>query len=119
MERIPKRTRSIVYPQRRYEEAMIESDLLPLHVRRIQSCDKRFNQILDNPNHKLNNLILKVDTPSNHNLRNLRKIHISKFKTERFKNSFLLASSLNMNNKLPFIYSPFLIFYCNIYLFIL
>ena len=55
MERIQKRVHSIVYPQRRYEEAMIESGLvLPLHVRRIQSCDKLFNQILDNRNHKLN-----------------------------------------------------------------
>ena len=90
MEPIQKRVHSIVYPQRRYEEAMIESGLLPLHVRRIQSCDKLFNQILDNRNHKLNNLILKVDTPFIHKQNNLTKIHIPKFKTERFTNLFLL-----------------------------
>ena len=64
----------------------------------MQTWAKLFEQILDNPSHKLNNLFLKVDTPSSYNLRNHKKIHDPKFKTERFKNSYLLASSLNTNN---------------------
>ena len=64
-ERVQKRANSIVYPELGYQASLVESGLLPLHVRRMQSCDKLFEQILDN--HKLNNLILKVDTPSSYN----------------------------------------------------
>ena len=54
-------------PELGYQASLVESGLLPLHVRRMQSFDKLFEQILDNPNHKLNNFILKADTPSSYN----------------------------------------------------
>ena len=54
---------------------------------------------LNNPNHKLHNLIPKIDTSLNYQLRNNKKIHVPKFYTERFKNSYVFASCLDINNR--------------------
>ena len=47
----------------------------------------------------ITNLIPKIDTSLNYQLRNNKKIHVPKFYTERFKNSYVIASCLDINNR--------------------
>ena len=42
-------------------------------------------------------LIPKIDTSLNYQLRNGKKIHVPKFYTERFKNSYIIASCLELH----------------------
>ena len=57
LERVQKRALRIVYPSKHYNEALSESGLATLYARRHAVCVKLFNQILDDPNHKLNELV--------------------------------------------------------------
>ena len=98
IERVQKRVLRIVYPNLHYEDTLMESGMESLQARRQTACNKLFNQILNNPNHKLHNLIPKIDTSLNYQLRNNKKIHVPKFYTERFKNSYVIASCLDINN---------------------
>ena len=98
IEQVQKRVLRIVYPNLHYEDALIEASIESLYTRRQIACNKFFNQILNNPNHKLNNLIPKIDTSLNYQLRNDKKIHVPRFYTERFKNSYVIASCLDINN---------------------
>ena len=98
IEQVQKRVLRIVYPNLHYEDALIEARMESLYARRQIACNKLFNQILNNPNHKLNNLIPKIDTSLNYQLRNDKKIHVPKFYTERFKNLYVIASCLDINN---------------------
>ena len=62
IERVQKRVLRIVYPNLHYEDALMEAGMESLYARRQTACNKLFNQILNNPNHKLHNLIPKIDT---------------------------------------------------------
>ena len=53
IERVQKRILRIVYPNLHYEDALIEARMESLYARREIACNKLFNQILNNPNHKL------------------------------------------------------------------
>ena len=76
-----------------YKDDLTESGEITLYERRKGASQKFFQQILDDPCHKLYNLISKVDPASSKRL-----INIPHFKTERFKNTFLVASSLKASN---------------------
>ena len=82
----------------KYEDSLVMSRLSTLRERRNKSCENFFNKILANPSHKLFNLISISKKIPFYNLRNERTVDVSKFKTERFKNSFLIASSLIVND---------------------
>ena len=99
IERVQKRALRIVYPNLHYEDALVEAGMESLYARRQKACDKLFKQILEDPNHKLNNLIPRTDASTNYQLRNDKKIHVPKFCTERFKNTYIIASCLNLNNQ--------------------
>ena len=98
IERVQKRVLRIVYPNLHYKDALMEAGIESLYARKQTACNKLFNQILNNPNHKLHNLIPKIDTSLNYQLRNNKKIHVPTFYTERFKNSYVIASCLDINN---------------------
>ena len=87
---------SIIYPDREYKDALTESGQITVYERRELASETFFQRILDNPSHKLYNLISKAATEPFHNLRHKRLINIPK--TERFKNTFLVANSLKVNN---------------------
>ena len=98
IERIQKRALSIAHPGFKYEDSLVMSGLSTLRERRNKSCENFFNKIMANPNHKLFNLISISKKIPFYNLRNERTVDVPKFKTERFKNSFLIASSLIVND---------------------
>ena len=98
IERIQRRALlSIIYPDLNYKDALTESGEITLYERRERASQKFFQRILDDPCHKLYNLISKVDPASSYNFRHKRLINIHHFKTERF-NTFLVASSLKASN---------------------
>ena len=97
IERVQKRALRIVYPNLHYEDALIEAGMESLHTRRQKACDKLFKQILEDPNHKLNDLIPRTDVSINYQLRNDRKIYVPNFCTERFKNTYIIASCLKLS----------------------
>ena len=95
IERIQRRALSIIYPDLNYKDALTESGEITLYERRERASQKFFQRILDDPCHKLYNLISKVDPASSYNFLHKILINIPHFKTERFKNTnFLVASSL-------------------------
>jgi len=98
IERIQRRALSIIYPDLDYRDALTESGETTLYERRERASWKFFQRILENPSHKLHNLISKAHSASSFNLRYKRLINIPHFKTERFKNTFLVASSLKASN---------------------
>ena len=98
IEQIQRRALSIIYPDLNYKDALTESGEITLYERRERASQKFFQRILDDPCHKLYNLISKVDPASSYNFRHKRLINIPHFKTERFKNTFLVASSLMASN---------------------
>ena len=98
IERMQRRALSIIYPDLNYKDALTEFGEITLYERRERASQKFFQRILDDPCHKLYNLISKVDPASSYNFRHKRLINIPHFKTERFKNTFLVASSLKASN---------------------
>ena len=66
IERVQKRALRIVYPNIPYENALIEAGMKTLYARRQTACIKLFNQILEDPHHKLNDQIQEIDPPLNY-----------------------------------------------------
>jgi hypothetical protein len=75
-----------------YEDALMEAGMESLYTRRQTACNKLFIQILKNPNHKLHNLIPKIDTSLNYQLRNNKKVHV------QFRNSILNVLRIRMSS---------------------
>ena len=98
IERIQKRALSIAHPGFKYGDSLVISGLSTLRERRSKSCENFFNKISANPNHKRFNVISISKKIPFYNLRNERTVDVPKFKTERFKNSFLIDSSLIVND---------------------
>ena len=73
MERVQMRALRFVYPSMHYNEALIESGLETLCARRYAACLKLFNVILDDPNHRLNELVPRSSSYLNYNLRKERE----------------------------------------------
>ena len=92
LERIQKRALKIIHPELTYREALAVCNLPTLGERRQKLCDKRFNEVVSNPKHKLHNLL-----PSRNecqiNLRAKRVFNIN-FNTLRFRNTFINSSAL-------------------------
>ena len=79
MERVQKRSLRIVYPSMHYNEALIESGLETLCARRYAACVKLFSVILDDPNHRLNELVPRSSSHLNYKLREEKNLLMPKF----------------------------------------
>ena len=93
IERIQRRALKIIYPNLSYQEALVKSGLQNLHNRRDLLCRKTFKNIVEDPNHKLHSLLPPVNVEYQYNLRNKRFFRLPKCKTNRFKNTFMIASA--------------------------
>ena len=60
-------------------------------------CKRTFKRIMNDPNHKLRKLLPPLHS-SKYDLRHARKFTLPRCKTNRFKNSFIMASSRIVNN---------------------
>ena len=83
-----------------YDEALVKASLATLSDRRQALTDKLFKKILDNKDIKLRSL-LPPQSARHYNLRKGRQF-IPVFKTNRFRNSFIVLNALKVTWLKPF-----------------
>ena len=95
IERIQKRALRIIYPQLSYQDAQDTLELKTLSTLRGDLCKKLFNSILDDEDHKLRNLLPPKVTSDTYNFRNEKLFNIPKYRTNRFRDTFIISSLIN------------------------
>ena len=93
IERIQRRALRIIHPDISYQAALDKLNMVTLWERREKLCTKLFNSVVNDENHKLHNL-LPPKTVNIHNLRKAKKFYIPNFRTNRFRNTFIISSLL-------------------------
>ena len=91
IERIQKRALRIIYPQLSYQDAL---DMLE-HAGVIYARNLLINSILDDEDHKLRNLLPPKVTSDTYNFRNEKLFNIPKYRTNRFRDTFIISSLIN------------------------
>ena len=88
-----------------YDEALNEAGILTIISYCEDVCDKIFNAALGNKDNKLKKLKTEANKAP-YLLRNHRHVHLAlpKWKTDRFKNTFILSSCLKYNKMIRFEY---------------
>ena len=97
LERIQKRVLSIIYPLTDYADCLQKSGIKPLSDRRVDACEKLFNEITTTPAANMHNHIPSRYFP-NYDLRHSRSFVVPQTKTNRFRNSFFPSSARHINN---------------------
>lgn len=88
--RLEKRAISIITSDPDYQTGLEQLNIKPMKEHHEHLCDKLFESIIRNPDHRLNTLIQKRhDTV--HDIRNQRNFNLPQIKTNRTKNSFILS----------------------------
>ena len=90
--RLEKRAISIIMPGTDYHTALERLGVKPMKEHHEHLCDKLFQSVMSDPNHKINNLLPARRNP-NYNLRNRRNFNIPRAHTNRTMNSFIFAMS--------------------------
>ena len=94
LERVQERARSIISPGKVYDEALEAAGVVPLITHIDAICSTFFQAIVQTPNHRLHDLLPRHNEPS-YNLRRNRRFAIPKWRTNRFKSTFIMSSSIN------------------------
>ncbi len=89
LERLQKRAFRIIFPDQHYKEAQRNTNTL----RRQKLTAKLFKDIVNNPEHKLTDLLPPLNNDNSHFLRKNRKFNVPLYKTYRFRNSFITYNS--------------------------
>ena len=97
LERVQKRVLSITYPLTGYADCLQKSGIKPLSDRRVDACEKLFNEITTTPAANMRNHIPSRYFP-NYDLRHSRSFVVPQTKTNRFRNSFFPSSARHINN---------------------
>ena len=99
IEKVQKRAFRIIYSTTDYEDALNIAKCKRLHNRRKKLCAKTFKRILK-PDALHNHLLPPVREESHQlELRNNSNFTLTKWRTERFKTSFVPAMTANFNSK--------------------
>ena len=95
MERLQKRALGIIQPpDLSYAEALVALDITSLYERRKALSNALFDQIVRDQSHKLHDL-LPPRNGSTYCTRSQRYFKLPICKTNRFKNTFIMANSFN------------------------
>ena len=92
IEKLQKRAFRIIFPELHYQEVLDLLNIPTLYDRRETLAEKLFSDIVTNDQNKLRTL-LPPENSSDLPLRNMRKFQVPNFKTNRFKNSFIVHNS--------------------------
>ena len=88
IERIQKRALSIISPGLSYDDSLSMFNMASLEDRRIDQCEKLFDSIVSNPDHKLHHF-LPPKNYCHYNLRRQRHFANPVMRTKRFYSTFL------------------------------
>jgi hypothetical protein len=80
-----------------YADCLQKSGIKPLSDRRVDACEKLFNEITTTPAANMHNHIPSRYFP-NYDLRHSRSFVVPQTKTNRFRNSFSPSSARHINN---------------------
>ena len=94
MERLQKRALGIIHPDLSYAEALVDLDITSLYERRKALSNAIFDQIVRDQRHKLH-VLLPPRSGSTYCTRSQRYSKLPICKTNRFKNTFIMANSFN------------------------
>jgi hypothetical protein len=95
IERIQKKALRIICPDLSYSEAIEELDMETLKTRRKGLCTKVFKSIVNDKHHKIHHL-LPTKRSNTYNLRNPNFFNIPRCNTNRFKNTYIISSLLEL-----------------------
>lgn len=98
LERIQKRALSIICYNHDYTETLKCMNIVPLADHHKDICNTLFTTIVNDKNHRLHQL-LPPSYETKHNLRHSRSFNVPRWKTNRFKNTYIMSSCLNANMK--------------------
>ena len=93
LERIQKRAMSIICPGVSYHEPLVIMNFKELATHHDETCESLFHPIENDNNHRLYKL-LPAPHESTYSLRPARPFNMQRFKTDRFKNRFIILSCL-------------------------
>jgi hypothetical protein len=93
LERLQTRAFRIIFPEQHYKEALRNMNTQSLYDRRQELTTKLFKDIVNNPEHKLTDLLPPLNNDNSHFLRKKRKFNVLLHKTNRFRNSFITYNS--------------------------
>ena len=88
IERIQKRALSIISPGLSYDDSLSMFNMASLEDRRIDQCEKLFDSIVSNPDHKLHHF-LPPKNYCHYNLRRQRHFANPVMRTKRFSSTFV------------------------------
>ena len=97
LERVQKRTLTIICPSLSYDEALNEAGILTIISYCEDICDKVFNTALGNKDNKLNKLLTEANKAP-YLLRNHRHFALPKWKTDRFNFYFVIVPKVQLND---------------------
>ena len=97
LERVQKRAISIISSGQDYHEILEAAGIPPIMAYIEDSCSNLFSNIIENDNHRLRELLPGANHPK-YNLRRNRRFEIPRWRTNRFKNTFMMASTIKYNN---------------------
>ena len=98
VESIQRRAMKLIFPEKSYGEALSESKLQPLDVRRRATCRDIFVRMQDS-SHRLHKLLPEI-CHTNYNLRNKRRFSTSNMSTRRQCSEFINYCLNNFNSTL-------------------
>ena len=93
IEKLQKRVFRIIFPDPHYQEVLEQMNIQTLYDRRETLTEKLFSDIIVNDQNRLN-ILLPPENNSDLLIRNTRKFQFPDFKTDRYKNSFMVHNSL-------------------------
>ena len=91
-----KRALRIIYPDLSYAEALVAAGITSLYERRQVLSETLFDQIMQDPSHKLHDL-LPPRNESTYCTRSRRYFELPICKTHRFRKTFIMNHSFNYN----------------------
>ena len=100
---------SIICPGVSYHEALVIMNFKELATHHDEICESLFHTIANDNNHRLYRL-LPAPQESTYSLRYARPFNMPRFKTDRFKNSFIIFSCLKVTYWLEFLNFVFNLF---------
>ena len=94
--KLKKRELRIIYPDLSYAEALVAADITSLYERRQVLSETLFDQIMEDPSHKLHDL-LPPRNESTYCTRSQGYFKLPICKTHRFRKTFIMNHSFNYN----------------------